>query len=711
MNRILFKTCLFAFLCFGFTNHALNGQSTFGEILTILDNNGCSSSYCHGAGAGNLFLTSDASDTYSNLVNVDPDNSMASETGNKLVMPGYPERSFLYRKINDHLYADSEIQEGEELEGATMPLNGTPMSNRDKEMIRQWILYGAPETGKAFSDGTKQAITDYHTDGGVEPVEPPPAPPEGEGFQVHYGPIFLQPGEEVEYLKKYDLGLEEDIEVNRLELVMSDFSHHFILYTYTEQSASNVEEGLRRESDQIFESSLLSPDSKMITTWQDNVDFPLPPGTAYKWEAGTVLDLDYHILNYDQSSPLAANLYLNIYTQPAGTAEKEMESELLIANQVIQLPPNSIFDAPTTYEDFISKNQDINLWNITPHTHKFGTDYDVFIKNPDNSYGIQILEGQYDFDYNTFTGNYDYEHPPIRFFDNFLEIDKTTGLIQQTTYHNTSEDWIYWGVTTADEMMISIVQYTVGENHQEDMVMNDIPSIYCVTDDPVELTENFASGAVGSKFGVTHNIFDPAASGVGTETIYANCCDPDKMTEIVVEVLPELEGALDITNQTMGAGTANLLATYSIEEDSLNENISYQWYKNGEIIDGATTPDYAAEFNATYKVEINNGACKTSTDFEVTEAINTSIESLKTISFSATPNPFSNQSRIAFTLTKTSDVLAEIYDLSGKQIAVLNNSQLSAGEHNFDFSEEKAGVYLLKLQIDDQTYSHQLIKQ
>lgn len=698
MHKIL-STLVCSGLCFTLicSTTNLSAQNTFDEVLTIFDNKGCSSNYCHG-GENGLFSSANPESTYDYFINGEVQNEVAAQKGEKLVVPGYPERSFLYRKINDHLYANSTL---EAEEGGVMPLNGTPLTDVEKETIRQWILFGAPETGKAFSDNTKQAFTDYYTDGGIGPLEAPPAPAEGEGFQIHLGSIFLQPNEELEYLKKHDLQLEDGLEVTRLELFMNDFSHHFILYKHNDGSA--ISEGLRLLTS-IGDSPIVEG-TEMVTAWQDNQNIELPEGTAFVWNETTVLDLNYHILNYSSSAPLAADMYLNVYTQPKGTAEREMFSSLVTYNGLLFIPAGeeSIFSDP-----IFAENADINVWSISTHTHKYGTDYDLYLQNEEDEKFLQLFEGQYNTDYTQFTGFYDYAHPPIRYFDNFFEMPAGVQLLQEATFNNTGSTSVGWGLTTNNEMMISFLQYTVGNTHQEDMVLKDLQDSYSICHGPVELLDNYSSGVVGD--GVTHNIFDPEVAGIGTHDLYIDCCDPETMTTRSIEVTPAEFEMLELANTPTDDGKSDLEATWvtgNITEDEIN----VQWSFNGAVIDGATSPNYTAEFNGIYTVEITGKDCQLSKEVNVTEATNTAIETVEFHEFSASPNPFSDNTQINFSLTQNSRVLAEIFDLSGKQIAVLANGQLNTGNHSLEFNPEKAGVYLLQLTIDKEVFTHKLIKQ
>ena len=87
-----------------------------------------------------------------------------------------------------------------------MPLGGS-MSDEDIELVRQWILYGSPLGGDVVNT---TLIDDFYQNGGIESVPNPPAPP-ANGFQVHFGPFFLEAGGEREHFLKYSTNLPEDL--------------------------------------------------------------------------------------------------------------------------------------------------------------------------------------------------------------------------------------------------------------------------------------------------------------------------------------------------------------------------------------------------------------------------------------------------------------------------------------------------------------------
>lgn len=63
------------------------------------------------------------------------------------------------------------------------------------------------------------------------------------------------------------------------------------------------------------------------------------------------------------------------------------------------------------------------------------------------------------------------------------------------------------------------------------------------------------------------------------------------------------------------------------------------------------------------------------------------------------PNPFNPQTTIRFSITQSTDVRIAVYDISGKESAVLVNRQLTPGEYNANFNGEgfSSGIYYVRM--------------
>jgi hypothetical protein len=94
----------------------------------------CSTASCHGAAAaGGLDLTPEVA--YGNLVGVSAANPAAQDAGLLLVTPGDPGRSFLFSKLTGTLGPG---------QGLVMPRVGALIPSKQIELVRRWIIAGAP---------------------------------------------------------------------------------------------------------------------------------------------------------------------------------------------------------------------------------------------------------------------------------------------------------------------------------------------------------------------------------------------------------------------------------------------------------------------------------------------------------------------------------------------------------------------------------------
>ena len=145
--------CLFA-LSFSlvFTGYT---QTTFDRVYTILQTNCTGSCHTTATPSGGLDLSGNKASVYANLFDVTPVNAVASTAGQKRIDPGNPHNSSLFKKINQGLDANLILGSGE---GNAEPSGSPAMSQVEREMVRQWILYGARDTG-TFVDETNFEIS------------------------------------------------------------------------------------------------------------------------------------------------------------------------------------------------------------------------------------------------------------------------------------------------------------------------------------------------------------------------------------------------------------------------------------------------------------------------------------------------------------------------------------------------------------------------
>lgn len=193
----------------------------------------------------------------------------------------------------------------------------------------------------------------------------------------------------------------------------------------------------------------------------------LPTGKAYFVQGNTIYDYNLHIVNNDPDSVLACDIYINFYTQPVGTADGYMYTRNFPVFDIAIPSDNQehTFTAVADDTAHIETNYWV-LWSLYSHTHRYGTDYDIYLRNPDGSQGEQMYEGWYNQDYTFNQGYYSWGvEAPERFFEEpFLTVDPRVGLIQTAKFRNTAgPDTVYFGTTSLDEMMVMGFQYFYGE--------------------------------------------------------------------------------------------------------------------------------------------------------------------------------------------------------------------------------------------------------
>ena len=452
-------------------------QSTYGDVYNLFQAK-CTS--CHNATdlAGSLNMDTSAAVVYSNIVNVNTTNTVALAKNNKRIFPGDPNRSFILRKCIDVLTTENGLESGE---GNPCPQDTTTvLSNKDVELIRQWIFAGAPQTG-AVVDTT--VISKYYGGLGINntPAQHP-IPTELGAYQIHIGKIFMDANTETEYFLKYDLKLPDTIEVNRIEVFMPAHSHHFLIYKFEPGAEVGYADGIRTQNPLTGEGAS-NGNNTLVSAWQYSDDLSLPNGTAYEWANSTVLDLNHHLFNPYPDSVTANDVYINVYTQPKHTAEHVMYCGLIDNTNIFIL--NSSTDFTFTKPDFVPNADNMwNIWLLSSHTHKYGKDFDIYKRNSGGGKGGKLYEGFYNIDYSFDQGYYDWEHPPTRMFDPLMEINPRNGLIQEAVFNNNGSTPVTFGLTTNDEMMLYFIQYTIGtpittgidENKNNSFFLNSYPN-------------------------------------------------------------------------------------------------------------------------------------------------------------------------------------------------------------------------------------------
>jgi hypothetical protein len=446
---------------------ALFAQTPIQRVYTIL-NTKCQNSTCHSASSAEALKFDGTSDqVWSSIYNRNSENASSVTRYEKLIKPGHPYSSFLLKKIAGATF-DTDLSL-DATDGALMlDINGDTLSKKEIEFVRQWIMCGAK---KAYSGSeiapSWQIISDYY-DNPVNPFLPKPMKPAaGTGIQLRMGPVLVGTGSsetEREYLLQQEVNFPYLAEINKIDGFMNQQSHHFLLFRFQDSTAANARAYQMERVSLTGGTTSFDGDKDLTSSWQDDAEFNLPTGTALFWPKKTFLDMNYHVKNYNATAVLPCDFYFNVYFQPRTASTIEMKSAL-VNNATLFLPQGvqtRDYDDPANNQSTVETRY---LWALASHAHKYGTDYDLFVRDSTGQIGEQIYEGFYDYALDYDKGFYDWEHPSLRYWNNFKPIKfgrqngNKSGIVARTTW-NVQQSFVTFGFTTSDEMQLFYYMYT-----------------------------------------------------------------------------------------------------------------------------------------------------------------------------------------------------------------------------------------------------------
>jgi hypothetical protein len=231
--------------------------------------------------------------------------------------------------------------------------------------------------------------------------------------------------------------------VSRIETRMRINSHHFLALTFADTTPANVIPAYNVVRDiRAPDGSLILANMRMMG-WQNfyagaNTPYEnkvLPPGIALELPANAALDLNSHYIN-NTGAPLTGEVYINLHTVPLSQVQK-VARPFSFPNYGLTLPPNArttvtytaLFDRPTT------------ILMLTSHNHSMGERFVIKIAG-----GPRAGEVVY-----TST---DWKHPVILWLAEPIVLQKGEGLTSVVTFFNTTNQTLYHGLLSTDEMDI-----------------------------------------------------------------------------------------------------------------------------------------------------------------------------------------------------------------------------------------------------------------
>lgn len=421
--------------------------SSFSLIQDKILTPSCATSGCHASGTDASFpqhgLVLAKGVAYQNMIGIAPKNANALADNLQRVKVYKSLESLLYHKLN----WNSAHHSGKNY-GSPMPLGGNPLSVGQLEFVRRWIEAGAPQTGRIADETLLDDKTpSYVTDNSNFTALSTPSAEGLTGYQLKLDQFTIQPNFEREIFVRKNIGNNEEIYVNRIKLKSRSNSHHLVLYDFRDRNSPLMPslDAIRdlRNSDNTLNILTFAQMSNHIFLGggtDANQDYTLPAGMALQLPANYSIDINPHYFNKTTGYLLGEN-YVNLYTTPKANV-----------TQVVKMIDfnNTNFSLPAGKETTITTNftfsKNVAIIMLTSHFHKYGTKFVIKI-NGGTRNGEIVYETT------------DWEHPLILNLKTPLLLKKGEGLTSVTTYNNTSNKTINFGLTSEDEMNIIFGYY------------------------------------------------------------------------------------------------------------------------------------------------------------------------------------------------------------------------------------------------------------
>lgn len=148
--------------------------------------------------------------------------------------------------------------------------------------------------------------------------------------------------------------------------------------------------------------------------------------------------------------------------------------------------------------------------------------------------------------------------------------------------------------------------------------------------------------------------------------------------------------------------------TYDFSSADIDSDPVYEEnYAIGDVVPGT----YTITSGDDYEVEVTVEAGEVVHADGGSTPVEEDLDQVKEISLNQNyPNPFNPSTVISFSIPENSHVNLAVYDITGKQVAELANSRMSAGNHEVDFnaSNLSSGIYIYRLTADNQVFTRKL---
>ncbi|HVV82924.1 MAG TPA: hypothetical protein VHE35_07575 [Kofleriaceae bacterium] len=260
------------------------------------------------------------------------------------------------------------------------------------------------------------------------------APGEVGTFTAKWGPKTIHSGVEDTECVQVHLNNTGPIKVHEIHNVLGLASHHFIVY----RTNSTEEYSTPRPCNPFIDTLDPTKGAPLMITQRSEETLTLPDDVAFTLQPNQMVRLELHYVNTTDSD-VTVQATTELRTEALASIEADF---LFIGTPDISLPPNAQSDQTVgpTYIQMPDELQGVNVFALTGHTHKLGTDVQVSTAHDKTDAGTMV------YDPHPFTWSEPetvYQRPAFTIPEGFRFTCK---------YRNTTDATVKFGESTTDEM-------------------------------------------------------------------------------------------------------------------------------------------------------------------------------------------------------------------------------------------------------------------
>lgn len=264
----------------------------------------------------------------------------------------------------------------------------------------------------------------------------PSSVPAGTTYSLTFSPPTIHPGEEFTKCVVLRLGNPKPIHVGTIHNVLSNGSHHMIVY----RSSETVEQ--KTPFDCVPFTDTLDPSkgsTLMVTQKHDDV-LNLPSGVGFTLDADQMIRIELHYLDATQA-PINVTASTTFVTMDDSQFKNEADF-LFIGDPDITLPPNSSQTLGPIFFQLPSEYATSQFFAITGHEHQYGTDVTVSVAKDATDTGKSVYD----------VPGWLWSEPSTVVADPPFTIPQNGGFRFTCKWTNTSDNTVKFGESAEDEM-------------------------------------------------------------------------------------------------------------------------------------------------------------------------------------------------------------------------------------------------------------------